>query len=189
MNTQSPRTKVRAFLIYGLVGGPFPYGLGYSLGLDALRDKLRARRVEATTHVEGVFVPHTNVGNLVRQAATATRTGSKLLLLGHSMGADAAVKIAERLANESISVDLLIGLDPTKFACPGIPKNVRRALCFYQQQPGDFLGRGRFSPTAEFSGECVNECVPYGHKVMDEAPALHLRVLAEADALLAKVGP
>jgi pimeloyl-ACP methyl ester carboxylesterase len=178
-------TQVRAFLIYGLVGGPFPYGLGYSLGLDKLRDKLRALGVKATVHVEGVFIPHTNVPNLAAQAAEAARGGSRLLLLGHSMGADAAVKIAARLAGEKLPVDLLIGFDPTKFACPDIPANVRRAICFYQKEFGDYLGRGRFSPAPNFPGECANERVPFGHKVMDDAPEMHERVLAEARKLLA----
>ena len=183
MSTQASARATRAFLIYGLIGGPFPYGFGYSLGLDVLRDKLRALGVDATTHVEGVFVPHTNVAGLTRQAAAAARGGNKLLLLGHSMGADAAVKIACRLADENLPVDLLIGLDPTKFACPDVPANVKRALCFYQQEFGDYLGRGRFSPATQFAGECVNERVPYGHKVMDDAPELHERVLSEARKL------
>ena len=176
--------KIRAFLIYGLIGGPPPYGLGYSLGLDVLRDRLRAAGIDATTHVEGVLVPHTNVRNLSRQAADAARAGRKLLLLGHSMGADAAVKIAARLARENLAVDLLIGFDPTKFACPKVPSNVKRALCFHQKEAGDFLGRGRFHPAPEFSGECVNERVPFRHKKMDDAPELHERVLVEAMKLL-----
>jgi pimeloyl-ACP methyl ester carboxylesterase len=185
MNTQTTQVKIRAFLIYGLVGGPFPYGLGYSLGLNVLCDKLRAIGIEVTTHVEGVLVPHTNVAHLARLAADSARAGHRILLLGHSMGADAAVKIACRLAGEKLVVDLLIGFDPTKFTCPDVPANVRRALCFYQQEPGDFLGRGRFAPAKDFSGDCINERVPYGHKVMDDAPALHERVLAEAGKLIA----
>ena len=181
MSTEKP---VRAFLIYGLIGGPFPYGLGYSLGLDVLRDKLNTMNVEATTHVEGVIVPHTNVRALSRQAEAAARAGRKLLLLGHSMGADAAVKIACRLAGMNLAVDLLIGFDPTKFACPDVPPNVKRALCFYQQEFGDYLGRGQFAPAHDFSGECVNERVPFRHKKMDDAVELHERVLAEARALL-----
>jgi hypothetical protein len=174
---------VRAFLIYGLIGGPPPYGLGYSLGLDVLRDRLRAAGIDATTHVEGVIVPHTNVRALARQAADAVRGGQRLLLLGHSMGADAAVKIACRLASKSLTVDLLIGFDPTKFACPEVPANVRKALCFYQKELGDWLGRGRFRPCAGFAGGCVNERVPYRHKKMDDAVELHERVLKEAKRL------
>lgn len=179
-------TNVRAFLIYGLIGGPLPYGLGYSLGLDALRDTLRAEGIDATTHVEGVIIPHTNVRSLARQAADAARAGQRLLLLGHSMGADAAVKIATRLAQEALPVDLLIGFDPTKFACPLVPANVKRALCFHQKEFGDFLGRGHFHPGDGFSGALTNERVPYRHKKMDDAPELHERVLAEARKLVAK---
>ena len=184
MSTQPVQRDVRAFLIYGLIGGPFPFGLGYSLGLDVLRDKLIALGIEATNHVEGVLIPHTNVRNLAAQAADAARAGQKLILLGHSMGADAAVKIACRLANEKLAVDLLIGFDPTKFACPAMPTNVKRALCFHQKQFGDFLGRGKFHPAADFRGECVNELVPFRHKKMDDAPELHERVLSEAGKLV-----
>jgi hypothetical protein len=183
MTTQSSG-GVRAFLIYGLIGGPFPYGLGYSLGLDVLRDKLRALGVNASTHVEGVVIPHTNVRGLTGQARDAARSGQKLLLLGHSMGADAAAKIACRLAGDEIPVDLLIGFDPTKFACPYIPANVKRAVCFYQKEFAEFLGRGQFHPAADFTGACMNERVPYRHKVMDDAVELHDRVLAEARKLL-----
>jgi hypothetical protein len=177
-------TRLRAYLIYGLIGGPFPYGLGYSLGFDVLRERLRSIGVEATTHVEGVIIPHTNVRNLAQQAAASVQAGSKLMLLGHSMGADAATKIACRLADDDLAVDLLIGFDPTRFACPLVPLNVRRAVCFHQREFGDFLGRGRFVPQKEFSGECINEQVPFGHKVMDDAPVLHERVLSETRKLL-----
>jgi hypothetical protein len=182
MNTQTDR-RVRAFLIYGLVGGPFPYGVGYSLGLDVLRDKLNAIGIQTTTHVDGVLLPLTNVRSLTAHAAEAVRAGQRLVLLGHSLGADAAVRVASRLARREIKVDLLVGLDPTRFTCPSVPSNVRRALCFYQSEFGDYLGRGRFSPAKEFSGECVNERVPYRHKKMDDAPELHERVLAEARKL------
>lgn len=179
-----PEKTVRAFLIYGLIGGPFPYGLGYSLGLDPLREKLRALGIDASTHVEGVLIPHTNVRNLAAQAENAARGGARLILLGHSMGADAAVKIACRLQEQNLAVDLLVGFDPTKFACPAVPVNVKRALCFYQQELGDFLGRGRFHAVREFAGECVNELVPFRHKKMDDATELHARVLEEARKLL-----
>jgi hypothetical protein len=178
-------TRVRAFLIYGLIGGPFPYGLGYSLGFDALRDKLRAIGVDATTHVEGMLIPHANVSNLTGQAVDAVRSGNKLVLIGHSMGADAAVKIASRVADCDLVVDLLVGFDPTRFSCPLVPQNVRRAICFFQKQFGDFLGRGQFQPSKQFAGECLNVLVPYAHKKMDDAPELHERVIAEARKLKA----
>jgi pimeloyl-ACP methyl ester carboxylesterase len=185
MMEQAPKHGVRAFLIYGLIGGPFPYGFGYSLGLDVLRNKLIAAGIKASSHVEGVVFPHTNVPRLSALAIKAARAGNRILLIGHSMGADAAVKIAIRLGREKLAVDLLIGLDPTKFACPRVPANVARAICFYQKEFGDYLGRGRFSPAPDFAGECRNERVPFGHKVMDDAPELHERVLAEAGKLQA----
>jgi pimeloyl-ACP methyl ester carboxylesterase len=179
------KSDVRAFLIYGLIGGPFPWGLGYSLGFDLLAEKLRANGIDATTHVEGVLIPFTNVANLAARAHDAAQAGKRLVLVGHSMGADAAVRVARRLAGERIAVDLLVAFDPTRFACPEVPGNVRRALCFYQKEYAEVLGRGRLHPAADFSGELLNERVSYRHKVMDDAPELHARVVEEARKLAA----
>ncbi len=176
------KTNCRAFLIYGLVGGPFPYGWGYSLGLDLLREKLRAAGIDATTHVEGVFIPYTNVPFLTSKVREAARAGNKIVLIGHSMGADAATKIACRLAGENIPVELLVGLDPTKFGCPDVPPNVKRALCFFQKQ--EFLGRGNFAASQSFKGQLSNERVSVGHKEMDDSTEIRERIVAEARKLL-----
>lgn len=176
------KTNCRAFLIYGLVGGPFPYGWGYSLGLDVLRDRLRAIGINASTHVEGVLIPYTNVPFLAKKAKEAARLGNRIMLIGHSMGADAAAKIAWRLEAEKIPVELLVGLDPTRFGCPDVPSNVKRALCFFQK--GELLGRGNFSASAEFKGQLANERVSAGHKEMDDSDDIRERILAEARKLL-----
>lgn len=176
------KTNCRAFLIYGLIGGPFPYGWGYSLGLDALRDKLRAIGIDASTHVEGVLIPYTNVPFLAAKAREAAQAGNRIVLIGHSMGADAAAKIACRLAAQNIPVELLVGLDPTKFGCPAVPPNVKRALCFFQKE--EMLGRGNFYPDGSFKGQLSNERVLVGHKEMDDSTEVRERILAEARKLL-----
>lgn len=176
------KANCRAFLIYGLVGGPFPYGWGYSLGLNVLRDKLHAIGVDATTHVEGVFIPYTNVPFLTAKVREAAQAGNKILLIGHSMGADAAAKIACRLDAEKIPVELLVGLDPTKFGCPDLPSNVKRALCFFQKQ--ELLGRGNFHASESFNGQLSNERVLVGHKEMDDSTEIRERIVAEVRKLL-----
>lgn len=175
-------TNYRAFLIYGLVGGPFPYGWGYSLGLNVLRDRLRAIGINATTHVEGVLVPYTNVPFLTQKAKEAARAGNRIVLIGHSMGADAAAKIACRLEAKKVPVELLVGLDPTKFGCPKVPSNVKRALCFFQKQ--ELLGRGNFHASGSFTGQLANERVSVGHKEMDDSDDIRARIIAEASKLL-----
>lgn len=175
-------TNCRAFLIYGLIGGPFPYGWGYSLGLNSLRDRLRSLGINATTHVEGVLIPYTNVPFLTAKAREAARLGNRLVLIGHSMGADAAAKIACRLEAEKIPVELLVGLDPTKFGCPDVPSNVKRALCFFQKE--ELLGRGNFHASGSFKGQLSNERVSVGHKEMDDSNEIRERILTEARKLL-----
>ncbi len=176
------KTNCKAFLIYGLVGGPFPYGWGYSLGLDRLRDDLRAAGVGASTHVEGVLIPYTNVLFLTSKVREAAKAGNKIVLAGHSMGADAAAMIAYRLEKENIPVELLVGLDPTKFGCPYIPANVKRALCFFQKR--ELLGRGNFHAASGFRGELSNERVEVGHKEMDDSREIRARIVAEVRKLL-----
>jgi pimeloyl-ACP methyl ester carboxylesterase len=176
------KTNCRAFLIYGLIGGPFPYGWGYSLGLDVLRERLRSLGISATTHVEGVVIPYTNVPFLARKAKEAARAGNRIVLIGHSMGADAAAMIACRLESNKIPVELLVGLDPTKFGCPDVPSNVKRALCFFQKD--ELLGRGNFHAPGSFKGQLANERVSVGHKEMDDSDDIRERILAEARKLL-----
>ncbi len=53
-----------------------------------------------------------------------------IVLIGHSYGADDVIRIARRLDDAKVPVDLLITLDPV--TPPAIPNNVRRAVNLYQ---------------------------------------------------------
>ncbi|MGH9369902.1 MAG: hypothetical protein ACRD15_00055, partial [Vicinamibacterales bacterium] len=53
-----------------------------------------------------------------------------LVLVGHSYGADDVVRIARKLDEADVSVDLLVTLDPV--TPPAVPKNVKLAYNLYQ---------------------------------------------------------
>ncbi|HWV55573.1 hypothetical protein [Pseudorhodoplanes sp.] len=182
-NAQSAGATLRAFLIQGLAGGrPFYF----SGGLDVLARKLTAQGVSASVHAQGTFLrPYGQVDAIARLALSAAAKGARPVLIGHSMGADAALKVAVRLESAAIAVPLVVCFDPTSFRLlfgpPPVPANVARALCFYQKISP--LGRGLLKPAPDFKGALTQERVATIHSAVDDDPALHARVLAEVKAL------
>ena len=174
---------LRAFLIHGLAGGrPFYF----SGGLDVLARKLNAQGVSASVHAQGSFLrPYGEVGAIAAAARAAAGEGARPLLIGHSMGADAALKVAVQLEAARVAVPLVVCFDPTSFrlmfGAPPVPANVARALCFYQKISP--LGRGMLRAAPGFTGVLVQEQVASIHSAVDDDPALHARVLAEVKAL------
>lgn len=174
---------LRAYAIRGLAGGP---PLNFSRGMDALAGKLNAAEIACSVHDQGTcFHPYGVVTELTASALAAAREGKRILLIGHSMGADAALKIAVKLDAYRITVPLVVCFDPTSFRLlfgpPPVPANVARALCFYQKV--DPVGRGTLKPGPGFKGALVQERHDQPHVTIDDDPALHARVLAEAARL------
>ncbi len=180
MPTTADGAPLRVFLIRGLAGGrPF----FFSAGLDALARALNARGIAASVHDQGSFLrPYGEVGATVAQALAAARQGARPVLIGHSMGADAALKAAQRIA-----VPLVVCFDPTSFKLlfgpPPVPPNVARALCFYQKISP--LGRGVLKAAPGFKGALIQERVARLHGAIDDDPALQRRVIDEIEALRA----
>lgn len=184
MMMSTPKTApLRAFLVHGLAGGrPFHF----SGGLDVLARKLDAQGVSASVHAQGSFLrPYGEVDAIANAALAAARKGARLVLIGHSMGADAALKVAVRLQAARVAVPLVVCFDPTSFRLifgpPAVPSNVARALCFYQKLSP--LGRGVLTAAPGFTGALIQERVASIHSAVDDDPALHARVLAEVRAL------
>jgi pimeloyl-ACP methyl ester carboxylesterase len=185
MTDRQGGARLRAFLIHGLAGGrPFYF----SGGLDVLARKLTEQGVVASVHAHGSFLrPYGEVGAITAAAQAAARKGARPVLIGHSMGADAALKVAVQLGAAGIAVPLVVCFDPTSFQLlfgpPPVPASVARALCFYQKLSP--LGRGLLKAGPGFAGALIQEQVATIHSAVDDDPALHARVLAEVRALQA----
>lgn len=183
--SQHSGAPLRAFLIHGLAGGrPF----FFSGGLDALSRKLNAAGIAASVHEQGSFLrPYGSVAPIAAAARAAATKGALPVLIGHSMGADAALKVAVALDGAGIAVPLVVCFDPTSFRLlfgpPPVPKNVARALCFYQKISP--LGRGVLKAGPGFRGTLVQEQIAAIHSLVDDDPKLQTRVLAEIEALRA----
>lgn len=99
----------------------------FSVGLDALEDKLRASGIRAQTR------PFEQEDQAYREILR--RNQSEVALIGHSMGAKTAMRLTERLAAKGIRVAFLGLID-----IPGMgavaPANASWAENYYSGQPG-----------------------------------------------------
>ncbi|HMO30465.1 lipase [Enterovirga sp.] len=101
----------------------------FSTGMDSLAQQLRARGVNA--QAVGHLTFRAQADRIIRDRA-AGKVG-RIVLVGHSQGANNVIEMARMLERYNIQVDLLVTLAP--FMQDPIPANVVRALNYYQE-PG-----------------------------------------------------
>jgi hypothetical protein len=149
----------------------------FSTGMDVLTDELNKRGVYATSH------SHTEWKALADQAAASYKAGKEgpIILIGHSLGADAVMEMADYLGDRSVPVALVMPFDGTQsFAAPG---NVGRVINFTQRDYA-YMRKG-----AGFRGTLVNVDVSsdpdIGHLNIDKSPRLHARAISEVLAVAA----
>lgn len=111
----------RAYQIYLLKG----LADIFSSGMDFLQAKLQARGIVGEVH------SHSEVESLAQSAIAKWRGGSRgpIIIIGHSLGADAAIAMAQRLGNAQVPVALLVTFSPMKPA-PALA-NVGRAVNYF----------------------------------------------------------
>ena len=110
------RSRTHVYLLRGI--------FNVSVGLDALAAKLARRGTAASVY------GHTDAAAVANAAIRDYRSGTRsIVLIGHSLGAGAAVDVAQRLQQAGLPVTLLISLDPVGNA--SVPRNVHRAVNFY----------------------------------------------------------
>ena len=162
----------------------------WSYGMDDLANKLRAVGVEA------VVVNHTAwpqiADGLIRARASGEYTGP-IVLVGHSLGGDDIVRLAQTLGGSGIAVDLLMPVDAvTPLQVPG---NVRRVINFYQANNG--WGKA-LQPASGFHGAFTNADLESNrrdlrevnttHTSIDKGPKVHAEIIREVLRLRAGHG-
>jgi pimeloyl-ACP methyl ester carboxylesterase len=97
----------------------------FSAGMDTLAAKLAARGVSARV------ANHSTSDSLAEEVARRYRAGGRgpVVIIGHSLGADAAVEMAQRLNEARVPVALVVGFGPTRSF--NLPPNVARAVNYY----------------------------------------------------------
>src|SRR5579872_5855019 len=96
-----------------------------SVGLDVLAGKLAHQGIAATVYGHG---DSSTVATLAAQQYQSG-TARPIVLIGHSLGAGAAVEVARTLNASGIPVALLVLLDPV--SGEAVPPNVGRAVNLY----------------------------------------------------------
>lgn len=89
------------------------------------------------------FSYFSNVGWLTEQCRSIHNNNKRIVLIGHSFGASAAIMVAQRLNGMNVPVELLCPIDPAAQYPDAlvIPSNVHRVIGFFQKMAGQ-LGQG-----------------------------------------------
>jgi len=119
----------------------------FSTGMDFLQAKLQARGIEGEVH------SHAAWQSLAQTASAKWRGGlhGPIIIIGHSLGADAAIAMAQRLGDAQVPVALLVTFSPVDSA-PAMA-NVARAVNYFQSNSA---WHGQITRGAGFRGSLEN---------------------------------
>jgi hypothetical protein len=153
----------------------------FSLGMDDLAAKLQRRGVSAGVYEYGQW------DALCSDAAARYRAGGgPIVLVGHSLGADAVVDMANKLGQMGVPVALVVAFDPTvSNVLTG--KTTSTFINYYQSDNG--FGR----PVARgggFRGNLSNvdlrRHTEFGHGSIDKSAMLHNAVIGRVMGLVGR---
>jgi thioesterase domain-containing protein len=97
----------------------------FSTGMDTLAEELVSRGYKATVHSAG------ESDTLATEAANLQKSGKgPIIIVGHSLGADAAISMAEKMKDLGARVALIVAFGPTYNE--SAPSNVARIINYYQ---------------------------------------------------------
>lgn len=150
----------------------------FSLGMDSLADKLNARGIEATVHEYGQWQ------QLASQAAAESRANGNapIIIVGHSLGADAAIEMAEYLTAMGKPARLVVTFDPVGVTSVGRASGT--FINYYQSNNG--YGK-RLTTGAGFGGRLYNHNLDSAngldHFNIEKSASLHAKVIATIEGI------
>lgn len=152
----------------------------FSLGMDDLAAKLNARGIPATVHEYGQWA------SLADSAAAESRANGNapIVIVGHSLGADAAIEMAQRLTALGTPAKLVVTFDPVGVTEVGPAAGY--FVNYYQSNNG--YGK-RLAGGAGFRGNLVNRNLnavgSIDHFNIEKSPRLHEEVIAQVRSVTA----
>jgi hypothetical protein len=169
VSAAQPQPRAHVYLLRGLFNV-------FSLGMDSLGEELKRRGVDATVHGYGEWQ------TLADRAAADYKAGNEapIILIGHSLGADAVMEMAAYLGHKGVPVALVVPFDGTKsFAASD---NVGRVLNLTQRDYAYMRGGPGFHGALD--NVDVSSDSSIDHINIDKSPRLHKRVVAEVLAVV-----
>lgn len=151
----------------------------FSYGMDTLADKITAAGVPAKAYNHSAYP---QVVKQITDAYRADPNGSRpIVLIGHSLGANAVLVMGQQLGAAGVPVDLIVTFDPT-IGTP-ISSNVRRYLNLYETHdywgvplPG---GDGKRIVNSDIRNRKDLNVSTINHGNIDKDPVLHAQVVSE----------
>jgi hypothetical protein len=156
----APQAPAKVYLMRGFMNI-------FSLGMDDLAAQIQADGIAATV------TNHADADAIVNQIVTRYQAGDRgpIVLIGHSLGADAVIAMAQALDQYNIPVALVILFDGT--TPHNVPANVATAI--------NFTKAFDLAPGAGFRGVLSNVDLSYDggidHFTIDKSPDLQARAL------------
>jgi len=147
----------------------------FSTGMDVLTEELTRRGVYATSH------SHTEWKALADRAAADYKAGKEgpIILIGHSLGADAVMEMADYLGDKGVPVALVMPFDGTQsFSATA---NVARVINFTQRDYA-YMRKGPGFRGTLFNVDLSSDR-DIGHLNIDKSPRLHARAISEVLAV------
>ena len=143
-----------------------------SPGIDHLNEELQRRNVDVT------IANHAFSDSLALEAIDGCKSGriSSIVLVGHSLGASAAVSMADQLQRAGLHVALIVTIDPvTKIVVPNTVHVLRNY--FLSSGVGTVVERnGRFHGTLQNVDMGKTE---YGHVSLTNAPVVQNQAMRD----------
>ncbi len=158
------------YLFRGLAGVPF------SVGLDALEDKLKSHGIRAETH------PHTAWQQIYSKIKK--RGVREVAFVGHSMGTLSAISLTQKLRGSGVRVAYL-GLIDIPGSGKSVPKNASWAEAYVSSQPGFSL----LKVNPRNKNLIVNTRVPKTvHITIDDSNRVHDAIISAVWLAEASIG-
>ncbi len=148
----------------------------FSTGLDTLQEKLAKRGYTATAH------NYLEYDSLAKEAASLEKRGKgPIIIIGHSLGANDAISMAEKMKALNAPVALVVLFGPT--ADLKAPSNVARVINYYQS--GVTIGKGK-GFVGSISNVNLDLDADINHFNIEKNARLHARVIAQIAAIEGK---
>jgi hypothetical protein len=165
--SDAPRAG-NAYLIRGWIGF-------FSAGIDSLGVKINESGVRACIYQQNQT--RLTARTLAKVYGQSGENREPIILIGHSLGADDAIKCARELQKAGVQVDMLITMDPT--LPPKVPTNVK--VCYNYYQPSIFDATGILRGVAlqtdpGFTGELHNMNIRKEYKHLLEPDTNHVNI-------------
>lgn len=162
-----------AYLFHGLMNI-------FSLGMDDLAQKIERSGVAASLY------NHSEWREIADEIAAKYKAGNHgpIILIGHSLGADAVMLMSEYLGSKGVPVALVVPFDGTKsYAASG---NVASVMNITQRDYA-YMRRG-YGFRGELSNVDVSKDESIGHISIDKTPRLHAMVVNKIAAIVKRGG-